>query len=392
MSAIELSVVLPCLNEADTLEACIRAAQTALREHGIAGEVVVADNGSTDESPRIAERCGARLVRVPQHANPQRNGYGNGLMTGIAAARGQYVLMGDSDASYDFAEIPRFLAKLRQGYDLVMGCRLPSGGGHILPGAMPWSHRWIGNPFFSFLVRHWFRVPVGDVNCGMRAFRKDWHQSLDQRCTGMEFAAEMMIKAGLLRARIAEVPITLAPDGRRSRRPHLKTLRDGWRILRHLFIYSPSWLYLFPGLGLMGIGALFGGLAWWGARIGPLELDAHTLLYSSAFVLCGYQAVLYSVLAKTFAINEGLIPPARWFDRFYRIFTLERGLALGALAILLGLAGAGWALWIWARTDFGHLNYARMMRVAIPSTLFMVLGFQTVFSSFFGSVLGMGKK
>lgn len=392
MSAIELSVVLPCLNEADTLETCIRAAQAALREHGIAGEVVVADNGSTDESPRIAERCGARLIRVPQHANPHRNGYGNGLMTGIAAAQGQYVLMGDSDASYDFAEIPRFLEKLRQGCDLVMGCRLPSGGGRILPGAMPWSHRWIGNPLFSFLVRHWFHVPVGDVNCGMRAFRKDWYQSLDQRCTGMEFAAEMMIKAGLLRARIAEVPIALAPDGRRSRRPHLKTLRDGWRILRHLFIYSPSWLYLFPGLGLMGLGGLVGGLAWWGAKIGPLELDAHTLLYSSAFVLCGYQAVLYSILAKTFAINEGLIPPARWFDRFYRVFTLERGLALGALAILLGLAGAGWALWTWAQTDFGHLSYARMMRVAIPSTLFMVLGFQTVFSSFFGSVLGMGKK
>ena len=392
MSAIELSVVLPCLNEADTLESCIRTAQTAMREYGIAGEVVVADNGSSDDSPQIAERCGARLVRVPQHANPQRNGYGNGLMTGIAAARGQYVLMGDSDASYDFSEIPRFLEKLRQGCDLVMGCRWPSGGGRILPGAMPWSHRWIGNPFFSFLVRHWFGVSVRDVNCGMRAFRKDWHRSIDQRCTGMEFAAEMMIKAGLLRAKMTEVPITLAPDGRRSRPPHLKTLRDGWRILRHLFIYSPSWLYLFPGLGLICAGGLGGALAWCGARLGPVTLDAHTLLYSSAFVLCGYQAVLYSVLAKTFAINEGLIPPAPWFDRFYRLFTLERGLALGALAILLGLAGAGWALWTWAQTDFGHLNYARMMRIAIPSTLFMVLGFQTVFSSFFGSVLGMGKK
>ncbi|OQC56195.1 MAG: Undecaprenyl-phosphate 4-deoxy-4-formamido-L-arabinose transferase [Verrucomicrobia bacterium ADurb.Bin018] len=392
MSDIELSVVMPCLNEADTLEACIRKARAALREQGISGEVIVADNGSTDASPQIAERCGARLIRVPQHANPQRNGYGNGLMTGIAAAHGRYVLMGDSDASYDFGEIPRFLDKLREGFDLVMGCRLPAGGGRILKGAMPWSHRWIGNPLFSLLVRRWFGVAITDVNCGMRAFRKEWHRSIDQRCTGMEFAAEMIIKAGLFHANIAEVPITLAPDGRQSRAPHLKTFRDGWRILRHLFIYSPSWLYLFPGLSLILAGAAGGALALFGAKIGRATFDAHTLLFSSVFILCGYQAVLYSILAKTFAINEGLMPPAPWFAGFYRVFTLERGLILGALGVLAGFLCAGWALWTWAQADFGALSYARMMRVAIPGALFMVLGFQTVFSSFFGSVLGMGKR
>ena len=392
MSDIELSVVMPCLNEADTLETCIRKAQAALREQNVSGEIIVADNGSADASPEIAERCGVRLVRVPQHANPQRNGYGNGLMTGFAAAHGRYVLMGDSDASYDFGEFPRFLDKLREGFDLVMGCRLPSGGGRILPGAMPWSHRWIGNPLFSLLVRRWFRVGITDVNCGMRAFRKEWQRSIGQRCTGMEFAAEMIIKAGLFRARIAEVPITLAPDGRQSRAPHLKTFRDGWRILRHLFIYSPSWLYLFPGLGLMLAGAAGSGLALAGAKIGRATFDAHTLLFSAAFILCGYQAVLYSILAKTFAINEGLLPPAPWFPKFYRIFTLERGLILGALGVLAGLLCAGWALWTWSQADFGPLSYARMMRVAIPGALFMVLGFQTIFSSFFGSVLGMGKR
>ena len=392
MPEIELSIVMPCLNEADTLEACIRRAQTAIREYGISGEVLVADNGSTDGSQAIAERCGARLIRVPQHANPQRNGYGNGLMTGIAAAQGRYILMGDSDASYDFGEAPRFLEKIREGHDLVMGCRLPSGGGTILKGARPWSHRWIGNPLFSFLVRRWFGVGISDVNCGMRAFRKDWHRQIEQRCTGMEFAAEMIIKAGLFHAKVAQVPITLAPDGRKSRAPHLKTFRDGWRILRHLFIYSPTWLFLFPGLGLVLAGIVGGGLALLGVQLGRAALDAQTLLFSCAFILCGYQAVLFSVLAKTFAMNEGLLPQAPWLSRFYGVFTLERGLLLGMLGLLGGVLCGGWALWTWAQADFGALSYARMMRVAIPGTLFMVLGFQTIFSSFFGSVLGMGKK
>ena len=391
-SNTELSVVLPCLNEADTLEACIRKAQDALQAHGISGEVLVADNGSTDGSPQIAERCGARLIRVPQHADKQKNGYGNGLMTGIAAARGRYILMGDSDGSYDFSEIPRFVDKLREGPDLVMGCRLPWGGGTIRPGAMPWSHRWIGNPLFSLLVRRWFGVSIDDVNCGMRAFRKDWHAGIDQRCTGMEFAAEMIVKAGLLHAKTAQVPITLSPDGRVSRPPHLRTFRDGWRILRHMFLYCPSWLFLFPGLGLILAGLAGGALVFFRVSVGGVHFDAHTLLFSSTFILCGYQAILYSVLAKTFAMNEGMLPPAPWLLKFYSIFTLERGLLLGALCALAGVSCAGRALWTWARADFGPLDYAPVMRMAIPGALLMILGFQTFFSSFFGSILGLKKK
>lgn len=392
MAEIELSIVMPCLNEADTLGICIRRAAATLHANGTIGEIVVADNGSTDGSQRIAEQCGARLIPVPQHASPWMNGYGNGLTHGIAAARGPFVLIGDSDASYDFGEAPRFLGKLREGYDLVMGCRLPAGGGVILKGAMPWSHRWIGNPFFSFLVRRWFKIDISDVNCGMRAFRKEWQQGIDQRCMGMEFAAEMILKAGLFRAKVTQVPITLAPDGRKSRKPHLKTFRDGWQILRHMFIYSPSWLFLFPGFVLIAAGVTGAAIALLGVRIGTVAFDAHTLLFSSAFILCGYQAVLYSILAKTFAMNEGLIPPNPRLLRFYEVFTLERGLLLGAAGLLAGLLCAGGALAIWARAGFGDLSYARVMRIAIPGALFMVLGFQTLFSSFFGSLLGMSRK
>lgn len=392
MSKVELSVIMPCLNEADTLETCIRKAQVTLSQNGISGEIIVADNGSTDGSQDIVEQCGATLIRVPQHPNKQKNGYGNGLMKGIAAAQGQYILMGDSDASYDFGEAPRFLEKLREGYDLVMGCRLPAGGGTISRGAMPWSHRWIGNPLFSFLVRNWFDVKISDVNCGLRAFRKEWQKGIDQRCTGMEFAAEMIIKAGLFHANTAEVPITLFPDGRKSRAPHLHTFRDGWRVLRHLFIYSPSWLFLFPGFALILAGVAGSVLALFGMRIGPATFDANTLLFSSAFILCGYQAVIYSILARTFAMNEEFIPPHPRLLQFYNVFTLERGLVMGGIGLLIGLLCAGWALWSWAQNDFGTLSYARMMRIAIPGALFMVLGFQTIFSSFFGSVLGIGKK
>jgi glycosyltransferase involved in cell wall biosynthesis len=234
---VELSVVMPCLNEADTLETCIRKAQTALTEHHIAGEIVVADNGSNDGSVQIAERLGARVVHV------EAKGYGNALMGGIGAARGKYVLMGDADDSYDFLEIPRFLEKLRQGYDLVQGCRLPSGGGTVLPGAMPPLHRWWGNPMFSLMVRWWFHAPIHDVYCGLRGFTKSLYNRLDQRCTGMEFATEMIIKSSLYGEKIAEVPITLHPDGRKAHAPHLKTFRDGWRTLRFFLMYSPRSLF-----------------------------------------------------------------------------------------------------------------------------------------------------
>ncbi len=391
MSEIELSIVMPCLNEADTITSCVTKAVATLRGLGVAGEVVVADNGSRDDSVALAQAAGARVVLVPQRNNPRLNGYGRGLMTGIAAARGRYVLMGDSDDSYDFRQAGRFLEELRKGFDLVQGCRMPSGGGSIMPGAMPWSHRHIGNPMFTWLVRRWFRAGISDVNCGMRAFRKDWFEAMDFRCPGMEFAAEMIIRAGLFKARISEVPITLHPDGRKTHAPHLKTFRDGWRILRLLVLYTPTWLFMVPGFFLMAAGVLGMALALPGARIAGIAFDAHTLLFSSAFILCGFQAVLYSLLAKTFAVNEGLAPPRDYLRWFFGFFYLERGLAIGAAALAAGAGLAGYALYSWAQVDFGPLDYGRIMRIAIPGALGVVLGFQVMFASCFASVLGMAK-
>ncbi|MFZ0751869.1 MAG: glycosyltransferase family 2 protein, partial [Pyrinomonadaceae bacterium] len=268
--AVELSVVIPCLNEAETLAGCVQQAQTAMRNHNINGEIIVADNGSEDGSREVAERLGARVVRV------QARGYGNALMGGIDAARGKFIIMGDADASYDFSEIPALLAKLRDGYDLVQGCRFPSGGGSIAPNAMPLLHRRIGNPLFSLMTRKWFRAPVHDVYCGLRGFSRTHYDSLDQRCTGMEFATEMIIKSSLYRAKIAEIPITLHRDGRKSRRPHLRTARDGWRTLRFFLMYSPRWLFLIPGLLLILIGLVGFAVAMPGLRLMQLTFDAHT--------------------------------------------------------------------------------------------------------------------
>src|SRR6478735_3632412 len=276
---LEVSVVMPCLNEADTVGTCVEKAVRALRESGIAGEVIVADNGSTDGSQRLAESEGARVVHVP------RRGYGSALIGGIEAARGRYIIMGDADDSYDFLEIPKFVKKLRDGYDVIQGCRLPSGGGRILPGAMPFLHRWWGNPMFSFLARKWFRAPIHDVYCGLRGFTKAHFEKLDQRCTGMEFATEMIIKSSLYSARIAEVPITLHPDGRKAHAPHLRTFRDGWRTLRFFLIFSPRWLFLVPGCCLVLLGVLGYALALPGVKFGAVTFDAHTLLFASLAIL-----------------------------------------------------------------------------------------------------------
>src|SRR5262245_34326249 len=299
---IELSVVIPCLNEADTLAICVDKAQRALRENGIQGEIIVADNGSTDGSQQIATSHGARVVRVAAR------GYGNALMGGIAAARGRYVIMGDADDSYDFLEIPKFVAKLREGYELVQGCRLPSGGGRVMPGAMPFLHRWWGNPMFSVLARRWFGAPIHDVYCGLRGFTRELQQRLHQLCTGMEFATEMIIKSSLYGARIAEVPITLHPDGRKAHAPHLKTFRDGWRTLRLFLIYSPQWLFFMPGMLLILLGLIGYGIAMPGVTLRGIDFDAHTLLFSSLSIICGYQAVQFAVFTKVFATREGLHP------------------------------------------------------------------------------------
>jgi glycosyltransferase involved in cell wall biosynthesis len=384
--AVELSVVMPCLNEADTLAVCIEKAQRAMANHGIAGEVIVADNGSTDGSIEIAERLGAHVVRVPA------KGYGNALMGGIAAARGAYVIMGDADDSYDFLEIPKFVEQLRAGHELVQGCRLPSGGGRVMPGAMPPSHRWIGNPAFSWLVRRMFRAPIHDVYCGLRGFRRELFDRLDLRCTGMEFATEMIIKCSLFAVDVAEVPTTLHPDGRQAHAPHLRTIRDGWRTLRFFLMYSPRWLFLAPGLVLLLAGAVGYALALPGARIAGVAFDAHTLLVASLATVLGFQLLQFAVFAKTFAISEGLMPEGRLMAVFRRWVNLERGLVVGGLAFLGGLGLLAGAVNQWRLAGFGPLDYARTMRWVIPGVTLAALGFQAVFSSFFISILRMARK
>jgi glycosyltransferase involved in cell wall biosynthesis len=377
---------MPCLNESETLAQCIDAAQTALREHGIAGEVIVADNGSTDGSPEIARAHGACVVHVADR------GYGNALMAGIAAARGRYVIMGDADASYDFGEIPRFVAKLREGYELVQGCRLPSGGGRVEPGAMPPLHRWLGNPVFSRLARLWFRAPINDIHCGLRAFSKTLYERLDHRCTGMEFASEMIIKSALHGARMAEIPIVLRPDGRQKGRSHLRTWRDGWRHLRFFFLFSPRWLFLFPGAALMLAGLAAYALGFPRVQIKGVGFDVHTLLFGSVAIICGYQAILFAVLTKVFAMNEGLLPNDDRVKALMRRTTLETGLGVSAAALVIGLGLLGVAVSEWRAAAYGPLDYAVTMRKVIPGMTLTVLGVQTTLSSFYLSILGLSRK
>ncbi|HYO92625.1 MAG TPA: glycosyltransferase family 2 protein, partial [Pyrinomonadaceae bacterium] len=374
---VELSIVMPCLNEADTLETCIRKAQRVLAEHNIDGEIVIADNGSIDGSQEIATRLGARVVNV------EAKGYGSALQGGIAAARGRFVIMGDADDSYDFLEVPKFVEKLREGFDLVQGCRLPGGGGQVLPGAMPFLHRWWGNPMFSMMVRKWFRAPIHDVYCALRGFTKELYNRLDLRCTGMEFATEMIIKSSLYRVGITEVPITLHPDGRTSHAPHLKTFRDGWRTLRFFLMYSPRWLFLAPGALLIMLGLIGYALALPGVTIRGVTFDAHTLLFASLSILCGYQSILFAIFSKTFAISEGLMPEDKRMNRFFEVVNLERGLIIGAGSLLIGIALLLAALNQWRLTDFGSLDYSHTMRWVIPGATLTALGIQTVFSSFF---------
>ena len=382
----EVSIIMPCLNEADTLAACIGKARRALNEHNIPGEIIVADNGSTDGSQAIATKLGARLINVTE------KGYGSALMGGILAARGEYIIMGDADDSYDFLETPKFVEKLREGFDIVQGCRLPSGGGVVKPGAMPFLHRVWGNPMFSFLARWWFRSPLHDVYCGLRGFRKDVFSLLDQRCTGMEFATEMIIKASLHRAKLVEVPITLHPDGRKDRAPHLRTFRDGWRTIRLFFICSPRWLFLVPGIILIFLGIAGYAIAMPGITLGGVTFDAHTLLFASFAILCGYQSILFAILTKTFAISEGLLPEDPRMNRFFEFVNLERGLIISSITLLVGLGLLIIAINQWRLTSFGHLDYAQTMRLVVPGATLTALGFQTILSSFFVSILGMRRR
>ena len=380
---LELSIVLPCLNEADTLEVCLRKAASALADHQIRGEIIVADNGSEDGSQEIAIRNGARVVPVAQR------GYGSALNGGITAARGRYIVMADADDSYDLREAPAFLARLRDGFDLVQGCRLPRGGGRIMPGAMPGLHRWLGNPMLSRMATWMFRVPVHDIYCGMRGFSRALYDRLDLRCTGMEFATEMIIKASLRGAATSETPITLYRDGRVSHRPHLRTFRDGWRTLRLFLVYSPRWLFLVPGLALICFGLLGYALALPAARLAGMTFDVHTLLVASLALLLGYQTLLFSVFAKTFAIGERLLPPDPRLERAASVVNLERGLLIGVAALAVGLGFIAQVAWSWWAQSFGPLDYPSTMRVVIPGVTMTALGFQTILSSFFVSLLGL---
>jgi glycosyltransferase involved in cell wall biosynthesis len=383
VEAVELSVVMPCLNEAETVGTCIQKALYAIEAAEIAGEVIIADNGSSDGSIQIAEALGARVVHV------KARGYGNALMGGIAAASGRYIVMGDADDSYDFGHIPRFLEQLRGGAELVMGNRFRGG---IEKDAMPALHQYFGNPTLTRIGRIFFGSPVGDFYCGLRAFRKDAYQRMGLRTTGMEFATEMVVKATLLKLQIAEVPTTLSPDGR-SRAPHLRTWRDGWRTLRFFLLYSPRWLFLHPGLVLMLIGTLLGLWLLPAPRtIGNVTFDVHTIVYAAAFVLLGFQSIAFAIFTKLFAISEGLLPPDPLLDRLFRYVTLEVGLLAGGVMILCGLATSIYAVGFWEARHFGALDYPHTMRMVIPAALFLTLGVQTVFSSFFLSVLGLRRR
>jgi glycosyltransferase involved in cell wall biosynthesis len=378
--SFEVSVVMPCLNEANSLEICIRKALDAFAKNGIHGEVVVADNGSTDGSIEIAEAAGARVVRV------RKGGYGNALLGGIARSKGKFIVMGDADDSYDFSAVPDFVKKWREGYDVVMGNRFQ---GEIKPGAMPWHHKYIGNPGLSTLLNVLFRTGAGDSHCGMRGFTRAAFDQMDLRTTGMEFASEFIIKASQLGVRITEVPVVLSPD-KRGRPPHLRSFHDGWRHLRFMLLYAPNWLFLFPGATLFCVG-LF--LVFWllpGPRqITPhVVLDLHTMIFGMFFVLIGAQVISIGFFAKVFSYAERFDRRSLSLRRLLQRVTLEDGLLIGAISFFTGLIGCVSVVWEWAATGFGPLF---QVREVLFWSMWLFLGMQAIFSSFFLSMLGISR-
>ncbi len=382
-AGLELTVLMPCLNEAETLEVCIKKALGCIEKMGVRGEVLIADNGSTDGSQEIATRNGARVVNVTAR------GYGAALQGGIQAARGKFIIMADADDSYDFTALQPFVEKLREGHDLVMGNRFRGG---IEPGAMPPLHRYLGNPVLSFIGRLFFCDNIRDFHCGLRGFTKEAAQRMDLQTTGMEFASEMVVKASLLKMNVFEVPTTLSPDGR-SRPPHLRSWRDGWRHLRFLLMYSPRWLFLYPGALLMVVGLLLVGLLYaTPVTVGRVVFDIHTMLYAAAMVIVGFQGVLFALHTKVFAINEGLLPQDPKVDQLSKWINLESGLITGGVLLALGVVATFYAAFQWRQYEFGGLDPRNTMRIAIVAVLMLTVGFQTCLSSFFLSILGLKRK
>jgi glycosyltransferase involved in cell wall biosynthesis len=377
---------MPCLNESETVGVCVSKAVNWLKSHEVQGEVIVADNGSTDASQEIAASRGAQVVNVVAR------GYGSALMGGIAAARGKFIIMGDADDSYDFSDLGSFLTQLRAGADLVQGCRLSSGGGRVMPGAMPKLHLWWGNPMFSAMGRRWFNAPIHDIYCGLRGFTQKSYERLGLKSTGMAFATEMIIKASLFGEKITEVPITLYPDGRKTQKPHLRTFRDGWRTLRLFLMYSPRWLFVLPGIGLLVLGLAAYALALPGVSIFGANLDAHTLLFGSLAMLCGFNSIWFAVMVKLFAAGKGMLPEDPALNRFRKLVTLERGLTVALIAGLFGVALLLIAINDWRRTGFGHLNYSSEMRLVIPGATLTALSFQAILSIFFIDILDLDRK
>ena len=377
---IELTILMPCLNDAETLGTCVQKAQSFLARTGIAGEVLISDNGSTDGSQAIAEALGARVVAAEQR------GYGAALGTGIAAARGRFVIMGDADDSYDFTRLDAFVEQLRNGADLVMGNRFAGGIG---PGAMPWHHRYIGNPVLSFFGRLFFKTPIRDFHCGLRGFRRDAILELNLRTTGMEFASEMVVKATLGQLDVREVPTTLKKDGR-SRPPHLRSFRDGWRHLRFLLLFSPRWLFLYPGVALLWLGLIVGSQLLRGdVRVGGVNFGVHTLLVASLCVIMGTQSIAFAIIGRRFASRYGFIPKSGAYDRLLESLTLERILFFAILLMLAGLATMGWGVVEWARRDFGPLTSSATLRAVILAMTALVTGFQLMMSAFMSSMINI---
>jgi glycosyltransferase involved in cell wall biosynthesis len=381
---MEVTILMPCLNEAETIAVCVRKATGWLSRHEVQGEVLISDNGSTDGSQQIALDAGARVIHTPE------KGYGAALIAGIAQAKGRYIIMGDSDDSYDFSSPDLFLNKLREGYDLVMGNRFKGG---IAKGAMPFLHRYVGNPILSFIGRLFFKTPIGDFHCGIRGFRQDIAERLHLQTLGMEFASEMIVKASLFRLKITEVPATLSITGR-SRPPHLRTWLDGWRHLRFLLMHSPKWLFYIPGLSLFSLGLVLMLLT----VFKPFEIlkgiyfDTNTLIFAGVFLITGFSCISLGVFTRTYATEEGFLPKSKLDDRIEKLFTLESGVLVGAVILLCGIAASFYSFYIWKQARFGRLEYKEILRIVVPGATLILLGTQLLFSSFFLGILKIRRR